>query len=39
MNKFLDNFLRNTLWIWLPFFALFALSKELLLKMSGEEKK
>jgi hypothetical protein len=25
MNQFLDNFLRSTLWIWLPFYAFFVL--------------
>ncbi len=29
MNQFLDNFLRKTLWIWLPFVALYHLIKEL----------
>jgi hypothetical protein len=28
MNQFIDNFLRGTLWIWLPFYALFALLRE-----------
>jgi len=28
MNQFLDNFLKGTLWIWLPFYAFFALLKE-----------
>jgi hypothetical protein len=28
MNQFIDNFLRATLWIWLPFFAFFMLLKQ-----------
>lgn len=32
MNQFLDNFLKSTLWIWLPFYAFFAL-----LKQTGEK--
>jgi len=29
MNNFLDNFLKKTLWLWLPFYALYRLTKEL----------
>jgi len=29
MNTFLDNFLKRTLWLWLPFYALYRLTKEL----------
>ena len=25
INKIIDDFLRNTLWLWLPFYALFEL--------------
>lgn len=28
MNQFLDNFLKSTLWIWLPFLAFFVLLKQ-----------
>ncbi len=28
MNQMIDNFLRSTLWIWLPFYALFSLLRE-----------
>ena len=28
MNQMIDNFLRSTLWIWLPFYALLALLRE-----------
>ena len=30
MSQFLDKFLKTTLWLWLPFFALGVLVKELL---------
>lgn len=33
MNDLIDNFLRATLWIWLPFTALIKLTRELLEKM------
>lgn len=39
LNTTLKTFLTKTLWIWLPFFAVYALTKELILKISGEEKK
>ncbi len=28
LNKFFDNFLKKTLWIWLPFYAFFRLIRE-----------
>lgn len=28
MNALIDNFLKSTLWLWLPVYALFALLKE-----------
>ncbi len=28
MNNFLDNFLKKTLWLWLPFYALYRLTGE-----------
>lgn len=31
-NEFLDKWLKKTLWIWLPFFALYTLTKELMKK-------
>lgn len=30
INKFFDEFLRKTLWLWLPFYAFFALIKAFL---------
>jgi len=30
MNSFLDDFLKKTLWIWLPFYALYRLTKEIM---------
>jgi len=30
MNTFLDNFIKKTLWIWLPFYALYRLTNELI---------
>ncbi len=30
MNKFLDNFLRKTAWMWLPFYALWVLTHKLI---------
>jgi hypothetical protein len=30
MNKFLDNLLKRTLWLWLPFVALWKLTKDLI---------
>ncbi|HEX7586476.1 MAG TPA: hypothetical protein VF390_02500 [Patescibacteria group bacterium] len=32
INTFIDNWLRYTLWIWLPFYALWRLTKEIILK-------
>lgn len=32
INTFIDNWLRYTLWIWLPFYALWRLTKEVILK-------
>jgi len=28
VNKAADNFMKNTLWLWLPFYALIALYRE-----------
>jgi hypothetical protein len=28
LNKFFDNFLKKTLWLWLPFYALFDLIQD-----------
>lgn len=39
LNKFLEKFLKKTVWIWLPFYALYALTKEIGIKIKGEEKK
>lgn len=36
MNEFLDKVLKNTLWVWLPFYALYALTKELMLRSGGK---
>ncbi len=33
LNKFLDDSLRKTLWIWLPFVALFKLIKAVIEKL------
>ena len=32
INTFIDNWLRKTIWIWLPFVALWKLFKEVILK-------
>lgn len=32
INTFIDNWLRHTLWIWLPFYALWRLTKEAIFK-------
>jgi hypothetical protein len=37
MNTLLDDFIKKTLWIWLPFFACYRLTKELANKL--DEKK
>lgn len=29
INKTLDNFLKKTLWLWLPFYALFDLIRDM----------
>lgn len=36
MNTFLDNFLKKTLWIWLPFYACYKLTKDLAKKIDGK---
>jgi len=36
-NEFFDKWLKKTLWIWLPFFALYALTKELILKSQSKK--
>ena len=32
INTFMDNWLRYTLWIWLPFYAFWRLTKEVIFK-------
>jgi len=32
INTFIDNWLRHTLWIWLPFYAFRKLTKEIIFK-------
>ncbi|PJA86816.1 MAG: hypothetical protein CO141_02790 [Candidatus Moranbacteria bacterium CG_4_9_14_3_um_filter_42_9] len=32
INTFIDNWLKKALWIWLPFYALWRLTKEVILK-------
>lgn len=32
INTFIDNWLRHTLWIWLPFYAFWRLTKEVIFK-------
>jgi hypothetical protein len=32
INTFIDNWLRHTLWIWLPFYALWRLTKKVILE-------
>ncbi len=39
MNKFLDNTLRRTLWLWLPFVALYKLTIDLVYKMEKKKEK
>lgn len=36
MTKFVDNLLKKTLWLWLPFYALYALTKEAILKAENK---
>lgn len=36
-NEVLDKWLKNTLWIWLPFFALYSLTKELMLRSQSKK--
>jgi len=36
MNKFLDQFFKKTLWIWLPFVAFFKLLKDLVKKIENK---
>lgn len=38
MNAFLDNFLKRTLWLWLPFYALVRLTKEILNTVNNDKK-
>lgn len=37
MNTFLDNFIKNTLWMWLPFYACYRLTKELMHKLDDKK--
>ena len=39
MNQFFDNFVRKTLWIWLPFYALYRLSNEIVEVAAKKAKK
>jgi len=39
MNKFLDDTLKRTLWLWLPFAALYKLTKDLIYKAEGKKEK
>lgn len=32
INTFMDNWLRHTLWLWLPFYAFWRLTKEVIFK-------
>jgi hypothetical protein len=34
INTFIDNWLRYTLWMWLPFYAIWRLTKEVVFKSS-----
>lgn len=36
MNKLIDNFLKMTLWIWLPFAALIRLTQDVISKHDHE---
>ena len=33
INTFIDTWIRKTLWIWLPFYALWRLTREVILKV------
>jgi len=37
LNDVIDKWLKKTLWIWLPFFALYALTKELIVKSQAKK--
>lgn len=37
MNQFLRGWLLRTLWIWLPFYGLYALTKELMERAEGKK--
>ena len=37
MNKFLDNCIKKTLWLWLPFYALYRLIKDLMIKIENKK--
>lgn len=32
MNQFLDDFLKKTVWLWLPFYGFYRLAKEIMAK-------
>jgi hypothetical protein len=38
MNDFIDKFLAKTLWLWLPFYALIKLTKELVAESEAKKK-
>ncbi|MCX6765790.1 MAG: hypothetical protein NT136_02425 [Candidatus Moranbacteria bacterium] len=38
-NPFIEKWLRRILWVWLPFYALYNLTRELILRMSNETKR
>jgi len=35
-NDFIDKWLKRILWLWLPFYSLYYLTKELISKFGGE---
>lgn len=37
MEEFIDKFLKITLWIWLPFYALVALTRQTIEKFAGNK--
>ena len=39
MNQFLNNTLKRTLWLWLPFAALYHLTKDLIYKLEKKKEK
>lgn len=37
-NDFANNWLKKTLWIWLPFYGLYYLTRDLIAKLEGRKK-